>query len=197
MADGRIVAANTTDISISGITTMIRNGAGGLTITFPNGIGTLDFKYKKAFTGAATRTIKLYVDGTLLTETVGFGAVSGSQPAIYNFSQAINKKTSVVVKVEATGGQVSIDDFSWTASTLSVVNTQSKRVELVKNTMVDQEIVFDSDAQITIFNMNGQAVRSTKVTKGTVLNVTELPKGMYIVKGNVDDKLISQKIIKK
>ena len=80
---------------------------------------------------------------------------------------------------------------------LSTIDFNSSKTSLVKNTVIADELVFGAVADIKIVNMNGQVVKSAKVSEGTVLNVSALGKGMYIVTGSVNGKTVSQKVIKK
>ncbi|WP_262149044.1 T9SS type A sorting domain-containing protein [Chryseobacterium foetidum] len=198
LADGRMVAAGNADITISGVTTLIRQGAGGQTITFPNGVGTLNFQYRKGFTSGTTRTIQVYVDGAMVNETPGFGTGTGSQPTVYDYSYAINSSASVVVRVAATGAQVSIDNFSWTApGSLAVADFKKVNPNFIKNTLVKNEIVFGSDVKdLKVYTLSGAIVKTGDVKNGSTLNVAELAKGNYIVTGIVNNEPVSQKILK-
>jgi len=80
--------------------------------------------------------------------------------------------------------------------TLSVVDVNTK-VSLVKNTSVENEIIFAQDAKVSLVNMNGQVVKTAQVSANSALNVAGLPKGMYVVTAVVNGKAVSQKIIKK
>lgn len=116
----------------------------------------------------------------------------------------INKTGAVSVKITYPTGtktgnkQVTIDDVSWTApSNLSVASFEKAKETLVKNTVVTNEVSFLKDAKVQIINLSGQVVKSASVKENQSLNVSELPKGVYIVTGVVDGKVVSQKIIKK
>ena len=82
-------------------------------------------------------------------------------------------------------------------SILSVVDFNSSKNNLVKNTIIVDELVFGQKADIKIINMNGQVVKASKVVPGTIMNVSSLNKGMYIVTASVNGKTVSQKIMKK
>lgn len=178
-------------------TSAILNSNGTITITFPNGLGTLNFQYRKAFTGANARSIQVSVDGAIVETTAQFGAGSGGQNTIYDYSRTVNKSGRTVVEVKVLGAQTTLDNFSWTAPTLSVGDAISNKVVLVKNTQVLNTIEFGAKSNIKIYNMNGQIVKSSLVNEGTTLDVSSLSKGIYIVAGDVEGKLVSQKIIKK
>lgn len=198
-SDARIVDANTSNVSMTGITGLIRNGSGGLSITFPNGVGQLSFKYRKAFTSGTARTIQLYVDGVQVNESASFGVGAGAQPTEYDYSYNINTGASVVVRIAATGAQVSIDDFVWTAAgSLAVSDFNKTKSHFIKNTFVkNEEITFGADVKdVKVYTLTGQVVKTGSVKNGATLNVAELQKGNYIVTGTVNNQPVSQKILK-
>lgn len=82
-------------------------------------------------------------------------------------------------------------------STLSVSDVKKGKANLVKNSLVTEELQFLAKGDIKILNINGQVVKTAAVNDGTVLNVSNLEKGIYIVTGNVNGDTVSQKIIKK
>lgn len=69
----------------------------------------------------------------------------------------------------------------------------TKANTLVRNTSVSDAIVFGKTADVKIYNVNGQLVKTASVKEGASLNVSDLAKGIYIVNGAG----ASQKIIKK
>lgn len=80
--------------------------------------------------------------------------------------------------------------------TLAVGDVYSSKANLVKNTNVNNTVIFGAKANVQIVNVNGQVVKSAAVTDGTSLDVSSLAKGMYIVTGSVNGEKVSQKIIK-
>lgn len=96
-------------------------------------------------------------------------------------------------------GAVSIDDLiarTYTG-TLSVLDPSKTKANLVKNTVVGNEIIFGAAANVSIYNAAGQMVKTAEVSENSRLDVSALPKGNYIVTGLVKGQAISQKIIKK
>ena len=89
-----------------------------------------------------------------------------------------------------------VDDIKGSA-TLAVGNVNATKANLVKNTVVTNEIIFGETSKVSVFSMNGQLVKTADATENARLNVSELPKGMYLVSGTVNGKAVSQKIIKK
>lgn len=175
----------------------ILNSNDTVTITFPNGVGTLSFQYRKAFKGDNARSIQVSVDDEVVDTTAKFGAGSGEQTEIYDYKRDINKKERTVVEIKVLGAQTTLDNFEWTKSTLSVKDFNTAKSYLVKNTQITNTIEFGAKSDVKIFNMNGQIVKTASVDGGTSLDVSSLSKGIYIVSGEVEGKLVSQKIIKK
>ncbi|RYE20003.1 MAG: hypothetical protein EOP51_18770, partial [Sphingobacteriales bacterium] len=87
------------------------------TVTSPTvsgGIGTLSFKYVRAFTGTGGRTIKVYINGNQ------FGAdivVNPGSNTVQNYSSLINISGPVTVELRTSGAQIIIDDINWTCYT--------------------------------------------------------------------------------
>ncbi|WP_300675627.1 T9SS type A sorting domain-containing protein [Soonwooa sp.] len=81
--------------------------------------------------------------------------------------------------------------------TLAVSNTNTVKVNLVKNTVITNEIIFSQSTKVSIVNMTGQIVKTADVKDNTRLDVSNLSKGTYIVTATVNGKAVSQKIIKK
>lgn len=80
---------------------------------------------------------------------------------------------------------------------LGIDEITSIKSNFVKNTFVENEINFGAKADVKIFSMNGQLVKSANVSENKSLEVSELEAGMYIVTGTVKGEAVSQKIIKK
>ena len=97
------------------------------------------------------------------------------------------------------GGNSSFDDFSVVKkSELGVGEVVKSKYALVSNTIVSDVISIAADSKnLQIVNANGQVVKSASVQKDSKLNVSSLPKGVYIVTGEVNGQLVSQKIVKK
>ena len=82
------------------------------------------------------------------------------------------------------------------SSFLSVGDIKVFRGNFVKNTIVTNEINFGEKANVKIYNVSGSLVKSASVEKNTSLNVSSLPKGIYVVTGEVNGQSVSQKIVK-
>lgn len=106
--------------------------------------------------------------------------------------------TTLTLHVRAYGGGVvSFDEFSLTTGTLAVGEVKPSKYTLVQNTYVKSEINFGADAKdVKIYSMYGQVVREVSVKNSQTVNVSDLPKGTYIVTGTVNNNPVSQKILK-
>ena len=93
-------------------------------------------------------------------------------------------------------GNSSVDDVVLVQGLLSTVDASKSKFSLVKNTVVNETIVFAKNADVQIINATGQVVKSAKVTEGSTLNISSLTKGIYIVTGSVNGEKVAQKIVK-
>ena len=115
----------------------------------------------------------------------------------------IQAATSLAIKNAHTGGssntQLRIPTFTvkYDLVTMAVGDVNATKANLVKNTVVSNNILFAAKADVQIVSMNGQVVKSASVNENTALDVASLAKGMYIVTGTVNGQAVSQKIIKK
>ena len=111
--------------------------------------------------------------------------------------------TALTFKNAHTGGssntQLRIASFTVTYApkVLAVGNVNATKANLVKNTVVSNNILFAAKSDVQVINANGQVVKTASVNENTSLEVSSLPAGIYIVTGNVAGKAVSQKIIKK
>ena len=158
----------------------------------------------------------LPINGAKITDLV-INAVSGNTPLV-KFSvdgqtsqtATLTGTTYTISGIEAansltfqnantTSAQLRITSISVTYSlpTMAVVDVNSAKTNLVKNTVVGNTMMFTAKADIQILNMNGQVVKTASVNENTSLEVSSLAKGMYVVTATVNGKTVSQKIIKK
>ena len=77
------------------------------------------------------------------------------------------------------------------------IDVNGKKVQLVKNTMVTNELVFAAKSEVKIINMNGQVVKTASVNEGTTIDMSSLSNGIYLVSGVINGKALTQKVIKK
>ena len=83
-----------------------------------------------------------------------------------------------------------------TVASLGTSDVAKSKINLVKNTVVKDVLNFGAKANVQFVNMNGQVVKSVSVENGTSLDVSSLPKGVYVVTGEVNGQSVSQKIVK-
>ena len=81
-------------------------------------------------------------------------------------------------------------------TSLSTGDIAKLKFNLVRNTKVTNEINFGEKANVKIYSVTGELVKSASVEKNTSLNVSSLPKGIYVVTGEVNGQSVSQKIVK-
>ncbi len=89
-----------------------------------------------------------------------------------------------------------VDDIK-TDKNLSVGNVNASKVNLVKNTIIANELIFGQAANVSVINMAGQVVKTAEVKENTRLDVSNLAKGTYVVTATVNGQAVSQKVIKK
>lgn len=137
-----------------------------------------------------TNTATLQINSQpLLTNATGIGTAPAALSGI-----AIREAGSATTGT----GTVTLDNLvvkTYTPS-LSTIDFNSQKLNLVKNTKVTNEITFGEKANVKIYNLSGSLVKSVSVENGTTLDVSSLSKGIYIIKGDVNGETVSQKIIK-
>ena len=78
---------------------------------YANGMGTLSFKYVRAFTGGGTRTLQVWVNGVQIGTNI---SVNPTMDVVETYSQAINVGGAVQLEIRSTGSaQVKLDDIVW------------------------------------------------------------------------------------
>lgn len=107
----------------------------------------------------------------------------------------VNNKTLSLKIQKSSTNALYVDDIQSDAS-LAVIDTNKSKTTLVRNTKVSNEISFGEKANVKIYNVSGSLVKSASVEKNTSLNVSSLPKGIYVVTGEVNGQSVSQKIVK-
>src|SRR5690606_1515236 len=96
------------------------NNSGFVTSSnYSSGIGILSFTYARAFTGTATRSITVWVNGVQWGTTINVSPTSDI-PVIY--SSNINILGTVSLELRTSGAQIKIDDISWTAASTATVD---------------------------------------------------------------------------
>lgn len=86
---------------------------------------------------------------------------------------------------------------TYTVPTMAVGDATKGKANLVKNTIVSNELIFGASAKVSVYNTAGQIVKTAEVSDNSRLDVSALPKGTYVVTGLVNRQAVSQKVIKK
>lgn len=102
-----------------------------------------------------------------------------------------------VIKRGASAAYITSITVVYEDPTMAVVDATKGKANLVKNTIVANDIVFGASAKVTVYNTAGQIVKTADVAENSKLDVSALPKGNYVVTGLVNGHAVSQKIIKK
>lgn len=105
--------------------------------------------------------------------------------------------TFFAIKRGANASYITSIDIVYETSSLSVSDINSAKFSLVKNTLVEDAVFFGAKADVKVYNMNAQVVKSAAVSETKNLDVADLQPGMYIVTGTVNGEAVSQKILKK
>ncbi|RDV37859.1 hypothetical protein DV096_12155 [Bradymonadaceae bacterium TMQ3] len=80
----------------------------------PGGIGLLIVDVRKAFTGGTNRTLKAYINNTLVGQTEPFGAVSGADPTIHTLElRDLAISGAFDLRLESSGAQIVVDNLRW------------------------------------------------------------------------------------
>ena len=80
---------------------------------YANGMGTLNFSYKRGFTNTNNRSLQVWVNGVQIGASI---VVSPTSDLVATYSQPIDVSGNVQLEIRSTGaGQVIVDDISWTA----------------------------------------------------------------------------------
>ncbi|WP_294321453.1 T9SS type A sorting domain-containing protein [uncultured Chryseobacterium sp.] len=97
-------------------------------------------------------------------------------------------------------GMYAVDDFSLipSSATLAVSDLSATKGSFIRNSFVkNNEITFGAEAKdVKVYTMSGQLVKTVSVKENEAVSVAELAKGNYIVTGTVNNKPVSQKILK-
>ena len=159
---------------------------GNVIVSFDvKGWTSVEGQIKVTITGQDTKTVSYTapMSGSLESKSVSFtGGVANS-----------------TVTIETTAKRAFIDNIKvvTTDASLAVVDGNASQARLVKNTVVDSNIIFAAKADVKVINANGQVVKTAAVSDGSSLDVSSLAKGVYIITGEVNGKKAAQKIIKK
>ncbi|WP_333851722.1 T9SS type A sorting domain-containing protein [Epilithonimonas sp.] len=162
----------------------------------------LSFGLRKGSSAANNElTVEVSSDGSTWTPLT-YTRATGSGTAVWALvtpSGSIPSTTTLSIRFTGTNTtEWRIDDVKvYDATTMAVVDATKGKANLVKNTIVSNELIFGAAAKVSVYNTAGQVVKTAEVAENSRLDVSALPKGTYVVTGLVNGQAVSQKIIKK
>lgn len=188
-----------TDQSITNRAITVKNGS----ITAPTiagGIGSFTVTTKRVF-GGSGGTFNLKVNGDVVG-TIAYGDEDVVQTiTVSNIN--VEGSVSVVIDGNSTSSnRVAFDDLSWTCYTdLSTDDFTLSNVSIypnpVKNTL-NIKLQNPKDTQIDIYNILGKKVLSNTINKtNNTINTEQLSSGLYIIRIQQDEAVLSKKLIKR
>ena len=151
-------------------------------------------------------TFTVLTDKPTVTYKIGTGAIQTAtlSDATYTITNSTDAAGALTFKNAHTGGssnlQLRIPSITVTYKddpTMAVVDATKTKANLVKNTIVSNELIFGAAAKVSVYNAAGQVVKTAEVAENSKLDVSALTKGTYIVAGIINGQTVSQKIIKK
>lgn len=154
---------------------------------------TFDVKGWSTVEGAIVVTV-----GTTSKEITYTALMAGSAETKWvefpNIGTAATKVTIATKAKRAYIDNVKIETY---IVSLAAIDATKTKANLVKNTIVSNELIFGATAKVSVYNAAGQVVKTAEVIENSKLDVSTLAKGTYIVTGVVNGQTVSQKIIKK
>lgn len=189
-----VASRNQLSYGINGNGLMLRRSSSNSKVygnSIAGGIAEVEFDLKKAFTGSGNRSVAVYVNGNHIGTTTGF---DDTQVHHFKFDN-INVSGSFNLEIRnATSKQVVIDNLSWKTYTAkmatNVTEIQSAKTFNVYPSptegVLNINASFDADqTSVKVYNINGQEVISQNISFNgnvTTIDLSQLPKGIYIVK---------------
>lgn len=191
---------------------ILRNGNSSLQANYPAGLASLSFQYRKAFTGANVRRIRVYLNDVLIEEIGPFGYTSGADETVYtytlpaNYLQFHNTASGIQLKLTAVNTspnyQVTIDNITWEP----LANLSIKEDSLLENQLVlypnptTDYLQIEKQGQeilsYRIYDITGKKQKEGKFTDR--ISVSELPQGSYTIEFITEKAVIKQqKFVKK
>ena len=147
---------------------MNRTPVAEVSTTVADGVGTLSFKFKKAYSTAVS--LSVYANDTLL------GTVTTTKTTTQSKTFTVNKSGTVKIRFvqsKTTAGQVSIDTLSWTSygttTSSSSVSSSSSSVSSISSSVSSSSSSTAATGTIKIASFNIQIFGSTKVARANVL----------------------------
>ncbi|MFC6096816.1 T9SS type A sorting domain-containing protein [Flavobacterium qiangtangense] len=131
------------------------NGSGSVSSpVYANGMGLLQFNYVRAFTGTSNRSIEVYVNDVKIGTTI---SVVSNNSTVQAYSAVINQAGNVRLELRTAGGQINIDDISWTAFSATTPTLNASVTEIPSF----GEIPTNSSSTSTSFSVSGSNLSSS------------------------------------
>ena len=154
---------------------MNRTPVAEVSTTVADGVGTLSFKFKKAYSTAVS--LSVYANDTLL------GTVTTTKTTTQSKTFTVNKSGAVTIRFVQSGttaGQVSIDTLSWTSygttSSSSSVSSTSSSVSSISSSVSSSSSSVSSSSSSTaatgtikVGSFNIEIFGTTKISRANVL----------------------------
>lgn len=163
------------------------------------GIGNITFSYRRYGTDTQnTYNVDWSSNGSTWTTIGTFTPTATVQTFNYALNQSAARIRIVATISGGSNRRANLDDITLTdnSGSLAVVEFDKSSVNFVKNTSVNNVIYFGSKAEVKVYSLNGQILKTASVSESKSLNVADLQSGVYIITGLVKGKNVSQKIIK-
>lgn len=125
------------------------------------------------------------------------GAGAAPSPTILNSISRVSGNDTNNNNVDFVATFPSPQGSGTTLGTSDTANAGSSKV-LVRNSMVkNNQLIFARNVEnMKIYSTLGQIVKTAVIKEGQSINISDLPKGAYIVTGLIDNVYVSQKILK-
>lgn len=165
-----------------------------------SGVGSVTFN--AANTAGINVIVSYSVNGTTWLSPQTFTLTATSTAYTYNVPSTATgalrfKFELTYTTAPSATSRLYIDAVKFNAPTMAVVDAAKTKTNLVKNTIVSNDLIFGTSAKVSIYSTAGQIVKTADVTENSKLDISALPKGTYIVTGIAKGDAVSQKIIKK
>lgn len=154
-----------TDQTLNGKAIAVRTGTIKNTVPAAGGVGTLNFNYKRVFTGNST--LKVYVNG------VQFGGdITVSSETAATFSYPVNVTGNATIEIKNSGNRTIVDDIAWTCYSTPVTGPEIQLANAAGTNADCGSLEIDFGSQAT--GVYTDAVFTVKNTGTTALNVSSV-----------------------
>ncbi|MFY0483846.1 T9SS type A sorting domain-containing protein [Flavobacterium sp. PLA-1-15] len=175
-----------------------------LEATYPNGLSSFSFQFRKAFTGGAIRQLEVLVNGEVVSTTQEFGEGAGADATVYTHSLTINQAGPVTVRIKCVGDatitanrQTTLDNIVWAPQNLSVKQNSIAGLQVYPNPVTNGTLYINTTAnaskEVVIYDVLGKQV--VKTTTENAVNVSKLNAGVYIVKVTEEGNTATRKLV--